>query len=103
MFKHIVMWRLLEGMGNQSKQDLAEQMKERLDSLPAKIDEIQEYEVGINIGESSAAFDIVLISGFSDVDEFNAYRKHPAHQRVVDFIQTVQTEARVVDYLTDDH
>ena len=101
MFKHVVMWKLMKKIGNQSKGNLARQMKDRLETLPGKIDEIREYEVGINIGESSAAFDIVLISGFDNVDEFNSYRKHPAHQRVVDFIQTIQSEARVVDYETD--
>ncbi len=98
MFKHVVMWKLMEKIGDQDKSDLAAQMKERLEALPGQIDEIAEYEVGINIGESSAAFDIVLISGFDKVDDFNVYRKHPAHQRVVEFIRTVQSEARVVDY-----
>jgi len=98
MFKHIVMWELMEQAGGKSKQENARELKERLDALPAVIPEIKQYEVGINAGQSSAAMDVVLIAGFDSTEDFETYRQHPAHREVVDFIGSVRSMARVVDY-----
>ncbi len=101
MFKHIVMWNLMEEANGAQKVHNAKEMKKRLMNLPNIIEEIQEYEVGINQGKSAAGMDVVLISGFKDADDFDTYRKHPEHQKVVEFIRSVQSEARVVDYSTN--
>lgn len=100
MFKHIVMWELMETANGASKMENRKQMKEILESLPEKIDEIREYEVGLNNGNSASAFDIVLISGFENLEDFETYRQHPEHLKVVEFIRQVQSQARVVDYET---
>ncbi len=98
MFRHVVMWELLKEAGGKSKQENAGEMKRRLESLPTVIPQIQDYEVGINIGESAAAMDIVLISTFRNTEDFETYRQHPAHQEILEFIRSVQSMARVVDY-----
>lgn len=98
MFKHIVMWELMEEAGGKTKQENARALKQRLEALPDQIPEIKEYEVGINAGQSSGAMDVVLISGFDTAADFETYRQHPAHREVVDFINAVRSMARVVDY-----
>jgi len=100
MFKHVVMWNLMEETGGASKGENRKRMQEMLESLPAKIDEIREYEIGLNIGNSAAAFDIVLISGFNNLEDFETYRQHPDHLKVVEFIRSIQSEVKVVDYET---
>ncbi|MBS1271628.1 MAG: hypothetical protein MAGBODY4_00760 [Candidatus Marinimicrobia bacterium] len=102
MFKHVVMWKLIKEAFGKSKDANTKEMKRILETLPDKIDEIQEYEVGINIGNSAAAFDVVLISAFDNVKDFNTYQQHPEHQKVVDFIRQIQSEAKVVDYETEE-
>lgn len=98
MFKHIVMWELMEKAGGKTKEENARELKKRLEELPGLIPEIKQYEIGINAGQSSAAMDVVLISGFNSAQEFNTYRQHPAHQKVVEFINGIRSMARVVDY-----
>ena len=98
MIKHIVMFRLKEEAENESKEVNARKIKEILDALPGKIDQIKLYEVGINIADSPSAADIVLISGFDSVDELNEYRVHTEHKKALDFILKVIDESRVVDY-----
>ena len=98
MIKHIVMWRLKEFADNATKRENAEKLKERLESLRAKIAEIKEIEVGINVNSSEAAFDVVLCSEFENQEALKIYQSHPDHKKIVDFVTQIRTDRCVVDY-----
>ena len=49
-------------------------------ALPAAIAQIRSYDFGRDAGLSPNDFDIVLVATFESVEEFMAYREHPAHQ-----------------------
>ncbi len=102
MFKHIVMWKLRDEADGATRSENANRMKALLERLPEKIDFIQQYEVGLNLSGSSVAYDIVLISGFEDEASFQEYRSHPEHQKILEFIQTVQAEVHLVDYFIEE-
>lgn len=94
MIKHIVMWKMLpENM----EANLLE-AKHRLEALPAQIDVIQEFEVGIDVNGSERALDLVLYSSFESRDDLASYSAHPAHQVVVEFLRSVIEFAKVVDF-----
>ncbi|MBN2667748.1 MAG: Dabb family protein [Bacteroidales bacterium] len=80
------------------KKDKATLIVEALNHLPAKIDEIKYYEVGLNIANSPAAYDIVLISKFENLKTLDTYRKHPAHVEVLDLIAKYKESSIVVDF-----
>jgi hypothetical protein len=97
MYKHLVLWRLKAGAPN--NQPLAQEIKRRLDSLPAVIKEIRQYEVGLNIGGYQASFfDVGLISAFDDKAGFLRYIQYPEHDAVVAFITSVTAEEQIVDF-----
>lgn len=100
MIKHVVMWKLNEVSEGKTKQENAEIMKELLEGLPAKIEELDKAEVGINIlkGEDAAICDVVLTTECKDEEALKTYAVHPEHQKVVQFIKKVVNERRVVDY-----
>jgi hypothetical protein len=98
MIKHIVMWRLKEFANGVNKEENARKLKSHLESLKSKIKEIKHIEVGINIKSSDAASDVVLYSEFDSMDDLEAYQRHPEHMKVVDFVNEVRLERRVVDY-----
>ncbi|MEQ8523131.1 Dabb family protein [Gracilimonas sp.] len=100
MIKHIVMWKLKEVAEGKTRVENAGIMKELLEVLPQKIEELSSAEVGINIleGEDDAICDVVLTTQCETEEDLNAYAVHPDHQKVVDFIKKVVTERRVVDY-----
>ncbi len=98
MIKHIVMWRLKEFANGVNKEENARKLKSHLESLKSKIKEIKRIEVGINIKSSDAASDVVLYSEFDSMDDLEAYQRHPEHMKVVDFVNKVRLERRVVDY-----
>lgn len=98
MIKHIVMWRLKDFANGVNKEENARKLKSHLESLKSKIKEIKHIEVGINIKSSDAASDVVLYSEFDSMDELEAYQRHPEHMKVVDFVNEIRLERRVVDY-----
>ncbi|MBF8302929.1 MAG: stress responsive barrel protein [Candidatus Dadabacteria bacterium] len=98
MIKHIVMWRLKEFANGVNKEENARKLKSHLESLKSKIKEIKRIEVGINIKSSDTASDVVLYSEFDSMDDLEAYQRHPEHMKVVDFVNEIRLERRVVDY-----
>lgn len=98
MVKHIVMWRLKEIVDGATKQENAEKLKGKLESLRDKIKEIKSIEVGINVNPSEAAFDIVLYSEFENNEALQKYQNHPEHKKIVDFVTRIRTDRCVVDY-----
>lgn len=97
MLKHIVCWKI-KGEDANSKENDLKKMKELLDELPALINEIEAFEVGINFNESPAAYDISLFSVFASEEALDIYQKHPEHLRVAEFIKSVTLNRVVVDY-----
>ncbi len=93
MIKHIVSFKLKDEHKNK-----AEQIKKELEVLPSKIPQIKGYEVGLNISDSPAAYDIVLVSEFNSVKELDEYRMHPEHLKVTELIALYKTVSMVVDY-----
>ena len=99
MYKHLVMWKLKDEANGKTKDQNAIEMKKRLDLLPGVIKEIKQYEVSINIGSYEASFyDLGLMSSFDNIDDFWAYTKYPEHDKVLEFIQSIQSDEQIVDY-----
>ena len=99
MYKHVVFWKLKDEAHGLSKANLAEEVKTRLETLPAIISEIEDFEVGINVGAYDASFfDVSLICTYADEPAFNRYCVYPEHDAVVAYIQSVTVAEEIVDY-----
>jgi hypothetical protein len=99
VYKHVVLWKLKSEVEGVGKADLAMEVKRRLEELPSFISEIDQYEVGINIGDYGASFfDVSLMSVFPDEEAFKAYCVYPEHDAVVAYIQSVCVAEEIVDY-----
>jgi hypothetical protein len=94
MIKHIVCWKVKP----EERKDLVKEFEKRLMSLPPVISEIKDFEVGVNINKSDAAYDVVLYSSFDSIDDLKTYQGHTKHQEVADFIKANTTQRVVVDY-----
>lgn len=99
MYKHVVLWKLKEQADGKSRNELAIEVKRRLDELPSQIPEIVSYETAINIGDYGASFfDVSVISAFENKDTFWTYTKYPMHDAVVAYIQSIMEAEEIVDY-----
>ena len=97
MFKHIVMWRFIDGANGKSKQQHAQWVKEHLEALVGVVPEIISLEVGVNVCVAGTAYDAVLVSAFEDADAMERYKVHPAHVAVAEYVAKVTTARVVLD------
>ena len=93
MIKHIVSFKLKD-----ESKDKTTLIKDLLETLPSKISEIKYFEVGINISDSPAAFDLVLISEFESIKSLDKYRLDPEHVKATDVVRLHKESSMVVDY-----
>lgn len=101
MINHIVMWKFKDFAENADKKTNMEMAKQKLLALKDKIEEIEFIEIGINLTESTTAYDMVLNSKFKDMQALLIYQNHPEHLKVRDFIGKVRDARAVVDYELD--
>lgn len=95
MIVHIVMFDFKE----EDKVENILKVKEMLETLPSKIEELLSIEVGVDFNRSERACDMSLYSTFLTKDDLDTYATHPAHLEVLAFIKTVVEKSRVVDYI----
>lgn len=99
MIKHIVLWKLDDSYSSDEKLALSLQIKEKLESLVGKIDELKSLEVGINSPEAPASnFDVCLDSTFDSIETLNAYQVHEEHVKVAGFIKSLNLSRSAIDY-----
>ena len=92
MVKHTVMWKLK----SENKVENAIEIKNRLEALLPKINEIKSLEVGIN--ENGGEYDVILITSFDSYADLKKYDAHEEHQKVRAFVSGVVEKRVAVDY-----
>jgi len=93
MIKHVVMFKLADPTDENKKA-----AKEIIMAMEGKIEGLLSLEVGINIVESPRAFDLVLTSTHSTLEDLKAYAPHPLHMPVAQYMKKVSTNIASVDY-----
>lgn len=95
MIIHIVIFKFKD----ENKSANIAQTKKMLNALVELIPNLKSMEVGVNFTVSDRAFDMSLYSTFDSKEDLDAYAIHPEHLKVVEFIKSVTTESKVVDYI----
>ncbi len=95
MLTHVVLIRFKADAPAKAKTELVSALRE----LPAVIEEIQEYRVGLDTVFGPNSADVGLVSAFEDSAALKRYRDHPAHmkvynERIVPFLEKLT----VVDF-----
>lgn len=98
MFKHIVMWRFVDGANGKSKREHALWVKEHLEALVGVVPEIRALEVGVNVCVAGTAYDAVLVSTFDSAEAMERYKVHPAHVEVAAYFKSVTEGRAEADY-----
>lgn len=93
MITHVVLMKLRKPHAG-----VEEEVRDRLLALPPKIPEIRHYEVGLNVSDSERACDLALVSRFDSRRALEAYRVHPDHQELLNWLRDVLEHSVVVDY-----
>jgi cellobiose phosphorylase len=99
MIKHIVMWKLREFPTKEEKLRTARNLRQKLLEMKKSIKEIKTIEVGINTEKASVSnYDVILITQFAAFEDLQAYKVHPAHQELVEYLQTIRELRVAIDY-----
>ena len=97
MINHIVLFKLKDYPDNEKSSLLAE-MKSLLEGLKDKIDVLHHIQVGLNYELDAKSFDLALITHFNSLDDLEAYRIHPEHQKVLTRFATFRLDRAAVDF-----
>ncbi len=95
MIVHIVFLEFKE----ENKEQNIVRVKELLEGLISKIDELNSLEVGINFDQAPRAMDLALHTTFDTKEDIETYATHPEHLKVVEVIKEVTEFSKVVDYI----
>lgn len=93
MIKHIVFFKLSDE-GFKQKDEIIS----KLNNLKESIDFIRALEVGINFAQEERAFDLSLTVLLDNKEDLYAYAIHENHVPVVEFLKSLGTQTKVVDY-----
>jgi len=93
MVKHIVFFKFPD-----NSEATKQAVKDRIMSMQGKLDFVKHLEVGINFCTEERAFDVALVSDFETKEDLQTYATHPIHVEVVNFIKSLGTVSKVVDY-----
>jgi hypothetical protein len=91
MFTHTVLFKLKDP-------DRAEEVALRLRRMPAQIPTLQSIEVGVDMLRTPRAFDLALITRFTDQEGYESYRDHPNHLVLLDWIKPLVAQSVVADW-----
>lgn len=97
MIRHIVMWKFRRDM-EETPQQIASEMKRRLEDLNGKIDGLLRAEVGVNMKETASSYDAVLTADFTSFEAMEAYKVNPLHVVISDYCKDRRLERVDVDY-----
>ena len=98
MIAHVVCWKLKDSALGTDKQANLREMESRLKALVGVVPGILRLDVSTTIVNTTGDFDIALYTEFDDVPALDAYRVHPDHKAVADFIGNVTESRFAVDY-----
>ena len=93
MITHIVLFRIKSDMP-----EAIQGLQDRLNALPAVIEQIRRYDVHQNILESERNSDVVLESSFDSLEDMQVYQQHPKHLELLEYVGTVVDSVAVIDY-----
>jgi len=98
MINHVVLFKLKAFDTFQEKQLALDQFKAKLMALKNHIPELKYIEVGKHYTVDSPSFDLCLISHFETLADLEAYKIHPEHVKVTDFVKQIAVDRAAVDY-----
>lgn len=97
MVKHVLLFKLRDFASAEEKQDIMQQIKEKLEGLQAVIPAIKSMEVGLNQNPNEV-FDIALITTHEDWNGLAEYRDDPNHVAVAQFIGQYRDSRSCADF-----
>ena len=88
MVRYCVMWKFKPSDGKTVK-ELAEDVKEKYQSLLGLVPGLTNIEIGINRNEGKTSYDAVMIADFESWEALAAYKADDMRDNVIEFVKTI--------------
>ncbi len=98
MIRHIVMWKFAPEAYGRSKEENMKHISDSLYALRGVIPEIKRMEIGCDIGGTEMSYDMALTVDFESMEALGAYKVHPEHVKVSEYVKGVRIARTTVDY-----
>ncbi len=95
MIRHVVFFKLKEGLGPEQGKKLADALMALQGSTGGLM---VECETGLDVVRGGNSYDLALNSVFRSVVDLEKYRVHPEHAKVLALVDDLCSKRRAVDY-----
>ena len=97
MVRYCVMWKFKPSDGKTAK-ELAEDVKEKYESLLGLVPGLTAIEIGINRNEGKTSYDAVMIADFDNWESLAAYKADDMRDNVIEYVKTIAEVRAKVEY-----
>jgi hypothetical protein len=98
MVKHIVFWMLKEREDLQNREEIAAEIKLKIEAMRGRIPGLLHIEGGVDFLKSADSCDVALYAELESRAALETYQAHPAHQDFKAFIGPRQSRRSLIDY-----
>jgi hypothetical protein len=98
MIRHIVFFKLSDGLAIENKLALLKKMEQIFSPIGRKLPFIVEYRTGINFNKASHAWDFAIDSVFSNLEDLKKYQESEEHQQAIKEGSDIEKVKAVIDY-----
>jgi hypothetical protein len=100
MIKHIVMWKFADSAEGRTREENLELVAGKLKALysSGKIAGLRSLEIGMDVSRTEMSYDMALITVFDSPECLEAYRVHPDHVVISQYVKKVRTARATVDF-----
>ena len=97
MVRYCVMWKFKPSDCKTSK-ELAEDVKEKYESLMGLVPGLKGIEVGVNRNEGKTSYDAVMLADFESWEALAAYKADTLRDNVIQYVETIAEVRAKVEY-----
>ena len=91
------MWKFKPSDGKNAK-ELAEEVKEKYESLLGLVPGLKSIEVGVNRNEGKTSYDAVMLADFDNGEAFAAYKADTWRGNVIECVKSIAEVRAKVEY-----
>jgi hypothetical protein len=98
MIKHIALWTLKNRENQQSREETAVAIKQKIEGMQGRIPGLLRIEGGVDFTRSDNSWDVALYAELESREALAGYHVHPAHEEFKAFIGPRHQQRSLIDY-----
>lgn len=98
MIKHIVLWTLKNRENQQTHEETAVAIKQKIEGMRRRIPGLLHIEGGVDLTRSADSWDVALYAELESREALAGYHVHPAHEEFKIFIGPRLHQRSLIDY-----